>query len=117
MSDYISPSDRALLVEAWNFGQFADDFDQSQAKPIRAALRRLCEALSQARPLPARLHCEACGERHVDRGAWATRSHKTHRCEHCGAEWRPFDFPTVGVEEHHNPDHMDRTGHKDSDYS
>ncbi|WP_221622711.1 VRR-NUC domain-containing protein [Burkholderia stagnalis] len=37
--------DRALLVEASKFGQFDDDFDQPQAKPIRAALRRLCAAL------------------------------------------------------------------------
>lgn len=28
-----------LLLEAYRFGQFADDFDQPLAKPIRAALR------------------------------------------------------------------------------
>lgn len=38
--------DRALLVEAWKFGQFSDSFEQPQAKPIRAALRRLCAALA-----------------------------------------------------------------------
>lgn len=38
--------DRALLVEAWKFGQFSDGFEQPQAKPIRAALRRLCAALA-----------------------------------------------------------------------
>ena len=38
--------DQELLVEAWNYGQFADDFNQPQAKPVRAAIRRFCEALS-----------------------------------------------------------------------
>lgn len=38
--------DQELLIEAWNYGQFADDFDQPQAKPVRAAIRRFCEALA-----------------------------------------------------------------------
>ncbi|WP_208450548.1 hypothetical protein [Burkholderia contaminans] len=52
--DALISDDRALLVEASKFGQFADDFDQPQAKPIRAALRRLCAALDNAtiRPEP-----------------------------------------------------------------
>lgn len=40
----IDDADRALLVEASRFGQFDDDFDVPLAKPIRAALRRLCAA-------------------------------------------------------------------------
>ncbi|USS45109.1 hypothetical protein NFI99_26325 [Burkholderia glumae] len=46
--DELIGDDRTLLVEAWKFGQFADDFDVPQAKPIRAALRRLCAALDAA---------------------------------------------------------------------
>jgi chromosome segregation ATPase len=38
--------DQELLVEAWNYGQFADDFNQPQASSVRAAIRRFCEALS-----------------------------------------------------------------------
>lgn len=51
-------------------------------------------------PMYARLFClwcPACGEYHVDREEWATRAHKTHRCEHCGHEWEPFGFHTLGV--------------------
>lgn len=35
-----------LLVEAYNFGQFADDFNQPQARNVREALRETCEALA-----------------------------------------------------------------------
>lgn len=35
-----------LLLEAYDFGQFADDFNHSQAKPVRAAIRKVCEALA-----------------------------------------------------------------------
>jgi hypothetical protein len=35
---------------------------------------------------------------HVDEGEWATtRLHKTHQCQSCGHEWRPFSFATVGI--------------------
>lgn len=47
--------------------------------------------------VPIQTWCPSCGERHIDRGEWATRLHKTHLCEHCGAKWRPYDAPTVGV--------------------
>ena len=44
------------------------------------------------------LVCPHCQFGHVDRGEWATtRVHRTHLCEHCGQEFRPYDFPTVGV--------------------
>jgi len=57
------------------------------------------DAKIEAAPVPMFLACPKCGGRHVDRGEWATtRVHKTHLCEHCGHEWRPHDFPTVGVE-------------------
>lgn len=39
---------RARLLEAWDFGQFADDFDQALAKRIRADIRIFCESLAGA---------------------------------------------------------------------
>lgn len=38
-----SASVRYRLIEAYKFGQFADDFDVPLAKPIRAVIRALCE--------------------------------------------------------------------------
>lgn len=35
-----------LIVEAHDFGQFSDDFNQPQARSVRKAIRELCEALS-----------------------------------------------------------------------
>lgn len=34
----------AFLLEAWDYGQFADDFDQPLAKPVRAAIRTMLAA-------------------------------------------------------------------------
>ena len=48
-------------------------------------------------PVALGLWCPKCGTRHFDRGEWATRLHKTHLCESCGNEWRPYEYPTVGV--------------------
>lgn len=62
-------------------------------------------------PIPMALYCPA-GHRHLDLGEWATRPHRTHQCQAvvyeggpdgrgeyvCGLEWRPANFPTVGVE-------------------
>lgn len=39
-------TDINLILESDKFGQFDDDFDQPLAKPIRAALRRLCTVMS-----------------------------------------------------------------------
>lgn len=46
----------------------------------------------------ALLFCPRCRGQHVDRDEWATRSHKTHLCEHCKHEWQAAEVPTVGVE-------------------
>ena len=49
------------------------------------------------------LHCPKCRTQHIDgfdaaSGInWATRQHCTHLCEGCGHEWRPFEYPTIGV--------------------
>jgi hypothetical protein len=60
-------------------------------------------ALRLISPEPALLYCPKCGKQHCDEGEWATRPHKTHRCvddrfgKGCGEEWKPRNFPTVGV--------------------
>lgn len=65
---------------------------------LRADLNRII-ADAQENGIHCRLDCPSCGGKHVDRDEWATRKHKTHLCEGCGHEWRPFsDFPTFGIE-------------------
>lgn len=49
-------------------------------------------------PIPLILTCPICGERHVDKGEFATKPHHTHSCQHCGLTWRPAIVPTVGVQ-------------------
>lgn len=62
--------------------------------------------------IPLVMYCPV-GHQHVDEGEWRTRPHKTHQCQVpvpcycgksgcqtmyvCGIEWRPSNFPTVGV--------------------
>jgi len=48
-------------------------------------------------PVSMLLWCPECGERHIDEGAFATKRHHTHACQHCGHVWRPAILPTVGV--------------------
>lgn len=48
-------------------------------------------------PIPLFLTCPWCKERHIDRGAFATKPHHTHACQRCGLTWRPAIEPTVGV--------------------
>lgn len=48
-------------------------------------------------PIPVVIDCPRCGCRHIDEGEWATKPHKTHQCQSCKHEWRPFEVPTVGV--------------------
>lgn len=63
--------------------------------------RRAREALAataDAAPVPMVLACPQCGVQHIDEGEWAaTRHHKTHQCQACKHEWRPFPYATVGV--------------------
>jgi hypothetical protein len=48
-------------------------------------------------PIPTMLRCPKCALTHVDEGEWATKPHRAHLCAWCGHEWRPYDYPTVGV--------------------
>lgn len=54
-------------------------------------------------PIPLVLYCPVCGAPHVDEGEWATTPHKTHQCQSCRHEWRPFTYPTVGVADKRPP--------------
>jgi hypothetical protein len=49
-------------------------------------------------PVPMFLTCPGCGERHIDKGSFATKPHHTHACQGCGLTWRPAIVPTVGVQ-------------------
>jgi len=80
--------------------------DQSDNTPTREALKRdlrkvlaaLAAAPRPAEPVAVTIFCPECALPHVDEGEWATtRHHKTHQCQCCGHEWRPFPFATVGV--------------------
>lgn len=50
-------------------------------------------------PVNMVLHCPACAVIHIDEphGDWTNPSHKTHQCQACGHEWRPFPYATNGV--------------------
>lgn len=58
-------------------------------------------------PIPVRLTCPECGVAHVDEGVWAVRLHKTHQCQACKHEWRPYEYPTVGVTEQVDTDRIE----------
>lgn len=48
--------------------------------------------------IPMRLHCPECHQLHLDVGEYATMTHHTHACQHCGNVWRPAVVPTTGVQ-------------------
>jgi predicted RNA-binding Zn-ribbon protein involved in translation (DUF1610 family) len=48
--------------------------------------------------VPTVLRCPECGDIHIDRDEWAARPHRTHQCQACKHEWRPYEVATVGVE-------------------
>lgn len=48
--------------------------------------------------VPMLLSCPKCGKQHVDEGEWAMRKHRTHQCQFCNHEWRPFEYSTFGIE-------------------
>lgn len=53
----------------------------------------------RAEPVSLELYCPECNGRHIDQDGWETTeyAHKTHLCAHCGHEWRPFPYATVGT--------------------
>lgn len=69
---------------------------QNDLRAVLAALTSSPKAEGEA--VPVTIFCPVCAVPHVDEGEWATtRKHKTHQCQGCGHEWRPFPFATVGV--------------------
>lgn len=68
----------------------------------RLAQTLIVDALDKQRhepplPIPMLLWCPECGQRHIDRGEFATKPHETHACQNCGMVWKPAKVPTVGV--------------------
>lgn len=59
---------------------------------------KLAEILAVSVPIAMLLHCPQCGERHIDKGEFATKPHHTHACQECGHVWRPAIVATVGVQ-------------------
>ena len=53
---------------------------------------------TELKPIPMLLWCPECGQRHIDEGEFATKSHHTHACQSCGMVWRPAIVPTTGVQ-------------------
>lgn len=74
------------LISKVNSKEFDDNYDLAFAK----------------KPVPMQLNCPSCLSPHIDEGEWATKPHKTHQCQNCGYEWKPFDYATVGIEKLYN---------------
>lgn len=55
--------------------------------------------MSEPKPIDMILVCPACNRQHIDEPShgWANPPHKSHKCAHCLAIWRPADVPTNGV--------------------
>lgn len=60
-------------------------------------LTELEQLRERTAPVPMLLWCPGCGHRHIDEGEFASKSHHTHACQHCGHVWRPAVPATVGV--------------------
>jgi hypothetical protein len=96
------------------------DMDEARDK----AVSKLATS-HDAEPVPMVLHCPKCGVQHIDasneeevritaaergfvvgsrdwedfieKNEWLNPPHKTHQCQSCKHEWRPFDYATTGV--------------------
>jgi predicted RNA-binding Zn-ribbon protein involved in translation (DUF1610 family) len=72
--------------------------EQNDHYPDGNTVRRAAVVLWMA------LKCPRCGGQHIDKDEWAKRLHRTHKCEHCGVQWRPEEVQdhqpvyTFGVE-------------------
>lgn len=73
-----------------------DGWDNEEGELARAMFAAGLNA-KQGEAVPTLLCCPACETRHIDEGEWVTKLHKTHQCQQCGHEWRPYQYPTVGV--------------------
>lgn len=48
---------------------------------------------------PLLLFCPECNVQHIDEGIWATKPHRTHQCQSCKHEWKPYAVTTFGVKD------------------
>src|ERR1044072_2849142 len=70
---------------------------EASANPITRVRQHLA-VKEQPKPIDMILFCPQCHERHIDEGAFATKAHSTHACQHCGFVWKPSKVPTRGVQ-------------------
>lgn len=105
-------TDLRALLSVEQLAKLVECFEPEQG--IVAAAGR---ASGSPSPVPMLLWCPQCNERHIDRGEFATRSHKTHTCQFCGMHWQPSLVPTLGVQflpgcrnEAERPERPERSG-------
>lgn len=76
--------------------------DSCLSTELRHHLTRLLLEHEEEPPIPMRLYCPSCGIQHIDapnpETGWTNPPHRSHLCQVCGAQWRPADVPTTGVE-------------------
>jgi predicted RNA-binding Zn-ribbon protein involved in translation (DUF1610 family) len=79
------------------FSEGRAQMEEAEVKPLEAQVKTL-ESVIEDTPIQMLLWCPECGERHIDRDAFATKKHHTHACQSCGMTWRPAVAYTVGVQ-------------------
>lgn len=86
-------------VEAYRVTRGLDVLTQAGIPHRQHSYRVPLSSIGDENPVPTILSCPKCGMQHIDRGEWATpeRAHRTHRCEGCEHEWKPFPVATIGV--------------------
>ena len=75
--------DIKLLKEAHMFGQFADDFDVPLAKPLRAAVRNMIEALPEPRVPVGVGPCRTCSGHGMIGGLTPHSGYDAEPCPDC----------------------------------
>lgn len=68
----------------------AEGYVHASGEPVRVGVECV-------NPVPTPLYCLKCCTQHVDTNIWAWRPHRTHRCEKCLHEWRPYNTFTRGA--------------------
>ena len=98
----LSPEDEKLAQDRQAVRARLAKRDLSESARVRVVEQAkqlgVLSSNEEGAPIPMLLTCPSCGERHIDRGEFATRIHHTHACQHCGLCWRPAVVATVGVQ-------------------
>lgn len=83
------------------------EMEYGQPGALADSLRAIAAELEK--PIDMILHCPACLEQHIDEPqthqpegvdvalVWTNPPHRSHKCQHCGFQWRPADVATNGV--------------------